>query len=138
VNDINPENLKQYLYRGELMDMNVISEQINIKNQDPTKVELLYTRHGPVVYVDSIHHNAYAVRCGWLEIGGAPDLASLRFGQAKNWEEFRDACSYSHIPGENMIWADKEGNIGCQAVGIAPIRRNFSALIPVPADGRYE
>src|SRR5690606_7700689 len=113
-------------------------EQINVKNQDPTKVELLYTRHGPVVYVDSIHHKAYAVRCGWLEIGGAPYLASLRFGQAKNWEEFRDACSYSHIPGENMIWADKEGNIGWQAVGIAPIRRNFSGLIPVPGDGRYE
>lgn len=138
VYDINPENLKQYLYRGEWMDMNVISEQINVKNQDPTKVELLYTRHGPVVYVDSIHHKAYAVRCGWLEIGGAPYLASLRFGQAKNWEEFRDACSYSHIPGENMIWADKEGNIGWQAVGIAPIRRNFSGLIPVPGDGRYE
>lgn len=138
VYDINPENLKQYLHRGEWMDMNVISEQINVKNQDPTEIELLYTRHGPVVYVDSVHHKAYAVRCGWLEIGGAPYLASLRFGQAKNWEEFRDACSYSHIPGENMIWADKQGNIGWQAVGIAPIRRNFSGLIPVPGDGRYE
>ena len=37
-----------------------------------------------------------------------------------------------------MVWADKEGNIGWQAVGIAPIRRNFSGLVPVPGDGRYE
>ena len=37
-----------------------------------------------------------------------------------------------------MIWADKEGNIGWQAVGIAPVRTNFSGLVPVPGDGRYE
>jgi penicillin amidase len=58
--------------------------------------------------------------------------------QAKTWKEFREACSYSHIPGENMVWADSKGNIGWQAVGIAPIRRNFSGLVPVPGDGRYE
>ncbi|MFT4737474.1 MAG: penicillin amidase [Paraglaciecola sp.] len=37
-----------------------------------------------------------------------------------------------------MVWADKEGNIGWQSVGIAPIRTNFSGLVPVPGDGRYE
>jgi len=37
-----------------------------------------------------------------------------------------------------MIWADKKGNIGWQAVGIIPIRKNFSGLVPVPGDGRYE
>jgi penicillin amidase len=58
--------------------------------------------------------------------------------QAKTWEEFRAACAYSNIPGENMIWADRAGNIGWQAVGIAPIRPNFSGLVPVPGDGRFE
>jgi penicillin amidase len=37
-----------------------------------------------------------------------------------------------------MIWADRTGNIGWQAVGIAPIRKNWSGLVPVPGDGRYE
>jgi len=58
--------------------------------------------------------------------------------QATCWDEFRDACSYSNIPGENMVWAGKDGTIGWQAVGIAPIRSNFSGLVPVPGDGRYE
>ncbi|GIT21355.1 MAG: hypothetical protein CM1200mP40_10370 [Gammaproteobacteria bacterium] len=57
-----------------------------------------------------------------MEVGGAPYLASLRMDQAKTWEEFRVASNYSNIPGENMIWADRDGNIGWQAVGIAPIR----------------
>lgn len=136
--DINPENLNQYLYKGEWVDVKVISDIINVKNKKPVEIDFAYTRHGPIVYVDSVHNKAYAIRCAWLEIGGSPYLASLRMGQAKNWEEFRDACSYSHIPGENMIWADKNGDIGWQAVGISPIRRNFSGLVPVPGDGRYE
>jgi penicillin amidase len=37
-----------------------------------------------------------------------------------------------------MIWADTIGNIGWQTVGIIPIRKNFSGLVPVPGDGRYE
>ena len=138
VYELNPDNNRQYLYNGNWEDMNVITETIKVKGQEDVTVDLLYTRHGPVTYVDSLNHKAYAVRNAWLESGGSPYLASLRMDQAKTWEEFREACNYSHIPGENMIWADKDGNIGWQSVGIAPIRRNFSGLIPVPGDGRYE
>lgn len=138
VYDLNPENTNQYLYNGAWEDMNVISETIKVKDQADVNVELFYTRHGPVTYVDSVHNKAYAIRAAWLEPGGSPYLASLRMDQAKTWEEFREACSYSHIPGENMVWADKKGNIGWQSVGIAPIRRNFSGMVPVPGDGRYE
>ncbi|MFT6827135.1 MAG: penicillin amidase, partial [Roseivirga sp.] len=106
--------------------------------QDAQTIDLKYTQHGPVTYVDEKNLVAYAVRCAWLEPGGSPYLASLRMDQAQTWEEFREACNYSHIPGENMIWADKKGNIGWQAVGIAPVRNNFSGLVPVPGDGRYE
>jgi penicillin amidase len=138
VYDLNPENKNQYLYNGAWEDMNVITEAIKVKDQAEVNVELFYTRHGPVTYVDSVHNKAYAIRAAWLEPGGSPYLASLRMDQAKTWEEFREACNYSHIPGENMIWADKKGNIGWQSVGIAAIRRNFSGLVPVPGDGRYE
>ena len=37
-----------------------------------------------------------------------------------------------------MIWADVKGDIGWQAVGIAPIRKNFSGLVPVLGNGKYE
>jgi penicillin amidase len=138
VYETNPENPDQYRYGGTWEDMEVIRESIPVKGKPDHAVELKYTRHGPVVFEDQKRHKAYAVRCAWLEPGGAPYLASLRMDQAKTWEEFRAACNYSHIPGENMVWADTEGNIGWQAVGIAPVRKNFSGLVPVPGDGRYE
>lgn len=138
VYETNPDNPSQYRYQDRWEDMRVIEEEIQVKGQDPVQAELKYTRHGPVVYEDKENNVAYAVRAAWMEIGGAPYLASLRMDQAKNWEEFREACSYSHIPGENMVWADKEGNIGWQPVGISPIRPNWSGLVPVPGDGSHE
>ncbi len=138
VYELNPENSYQYKYQGQWEDMKNIQETIKIKGQKDTIVNLSYTRHGPVTHIDKENNVAYAVRCAWLEPGGSPYLASLRMDQANNWEEFREACNYSHIPGENMVWADKKGDIGWQAVGIAPIRRNFSGLVPVPGDGSYE
>ncbi len=138
VYDLNPENLNQYKYQDQWVNMDIITEQIKVKGAEDVAIDLRYTQHGPVTFIDSARLKAYAVRCAWMEPGGAPYLASLRMDQAKNWEEFRAACNYSHIPGENMIWADREGNIGWQAVGIAPLRRNFSGMLPVPGDGRYE
>ncbi len=134
----NPANHSRYEYKGVWESMRTSRESIPVKGEAPVEVTLKYTRHGPVVYEDSVRHLAYAVRAAWLEPGGAPYMASLRMDQAKTWEEFRAACNFSNIPGENMIWADISGNIGWQSVGIAPIRPNSSGLVPVPGDGRYE
>ena len=37
-----------------------------------------------------------------------------------------------------MVWADVNGQIGWQAVGLSPRRANWDGLLPVPGDGRYE
>jgi penicillin amidase len=136
--ETNPQNPGQYKYRGNWEDMTIIQETIPVKNENPVTVDLKYTRHGPVLHEDRKNHRACALRAAWLAIGGAPYLASLRMDQAKNWEEFRQACQYSHTPSENMVWADRENNIGWQAVGITPIRKGWKGLLPVSGDGRFE
>ena len=135
---VNPDNPNQYQHKGEWREMELEYDTIAVKGSQPVPVIYKYTHHGPVVFEDEENQITYAVRCGWMEFGGSPYLASLRMDQAKTFEEFREACNYSNIPGENMIWADKAGNIGWQSVGIAPLRRNFSGMVPVPGDGRYE
>jgi penicillin G amidase len=138
VYDTNPANPLQYKYNGGWEDMKVIKNSIPVKGQAPVAVDLKYTRHGPVVFEDAAHHKAYAIRAAWLETGGAPYLASLRMDQSHSWQQFQDASSYSRTPAENMVWADTDGDIGYQAVGAAPLRPNWSGLVPVPGDGRYE
>ncbi len=138
VYDINPDNLLEYRYQNKWEKMTVVKETIPIKGGKSEIVELKYSRHGPVVFEDLKMKKAYAIRCAWLEIGGAPYLASLRMNQSKTWEEFRAACSYSHIPALNMVWADRKGNIGWQVVGITPVRKGFSGMVPLKGDGSQE
>jgi penicillin amidase len=134
----NPKNPNQYFYQRKWEEMKVIQEKIPVKGESDFKAELKFTHHGPVLLEDTENHRAYALRAAWLEIGSAPYLASLRMDQARNWQEFREACSYSNTPSENMVWADVEGNIGWQAVGIAPRRKNWNGLLPVPGNGKFE
>lgn len=136
--DLHPDDPLQYKYKGEWVEMKAISDTISVKNRAPEIVTHYYSVHGPVTFIDHELGKAVAVECAWLEPGGAPYLASLRMGQATTWEEFREACRYNHIPAENMVWADKNGNIGWQATGIAPIRKGYSGLVATLGDGSQD
>jgi penicillin amidase len=138
VYDIHPQNPIQYFYKGNWVDMTIIQDTIKVKGQADEIASHYYTVHGPVTFIDKELNKAVAVECAWLETGGAPYLASLRMDQSQTWEEFREACSFNHIPAENMIWADKEGNIGWQATGITPLRANHSGLVISLGDGSMD
>lgn len=136
--EIDPADPNRYRYRGGWETMGVERETIQVKGESEFTAQLKFTRHGPVIHEDREHHRAYALRAAWLEEGCAPYLASLRIDQARSWLEFRDACRHFLTPSENMVWADVDGHIGWQAVGLAPRRSSWDGLVPVPGDGRYE
>jgi penicillin amidase len=138
VYDIRPDNPHQYFYKGQWHEMEKIQDTISVKGMPDEIVNHFYTVHGPVTFIDEDLNKAVAVECAWLEPGGAPYLASLRMDQSQSWEEFREACAYNHIPAENMVWADKDGNIGWQATGITPLRKNHSGLLPSLGDGSMD
>ena len=138
VYETDPADPTRYRYGDGWEAMKTIRETIAVKGRSKVDVNLRYTRHGPVVYEDRPHHRAYAVRAAWLEEGTAPYLASLRLDQAASWTEFREACRSFLTPSENLVWADVDGHIGWQAVGLAPRRHNWDGLLPVPGDGRFE
>jgi penicillin amidase len=138
VYDINPANPLQYKFGKGWETMKVVHESVPVKGQAAEEVDLKFTRHGPVLFEDKVHHKAYAARAAWLEPGGSPYLATLRVDQAQNWTQFTDAISYARTPALNFVWGDKSGDIGYNAATIAPRRMNFSGLVPVPGDGRYE
>ncbi len=138
VYETDPEDTLRYRYKDGWERMRVESETVPVRGQPAETIELRFTRHGPVLHQDLENHRAYALRAAWLEIGTSPYLPSLRFDQARTWEEFRQACAFFLAPSENMIWADRDGNIGWQATGITPLRPNWDGLLPVPGDGRFE
>ena len=129
---------RSYRYNGVAATMRVEYDTIRVRGAPPVPVTLRFTRHGPVLFEDSTRHVAVALRAAWFEPGGAPYLASLRIDQARTWSEFRKAVAYAHMPALNWLWADTSGAIGWQSAGIAPIRKRWDGLVPVPGDGRFE
>ena len=141
VYETNPANPDQYRYNGEWETMRTVTESIPVRGGASELVELKFTRHGPVIQRDKAGGKAYAVRAAYLEFPGtAAYLPSLRLNQARDWNEFTEGMARHFTPSENMVYADIEGNIGWFGGSITPIRpqADWSGLLPVPGDGRYE
>jgi penicillin amidase len=140
VEKTDPQNPDRYLYKGQWEGMRVEREKINVKGRAaPIEVELKFTRHGPVIYEDRKGNRAVALRWAGSEPGTAGYLGSLSLDRARNWKEFQAALEGCKVPALNYVYADVEGNIGWVAAGLAPVRKNWSGLLPVPGHtGRYE
>ena len=75
--------------------------------------------HGPVIYEDRSRHRAYALRWVGSEPGTAGYLAGLAVPAPRTGGNFSAALERYKVPSENLIYADVDGNIGWQAVGLA-------------------
>ena len=138
VERINPDNPNEYKSAGKWVPFKIEQEQVNVKGQAPQTVTLKFTLHGPVLYENKSH--AYALKWVGDGPGGAGYLAALRLARARNWQEFQKGAQYYNVPSENLNYADRGGNIGWIAGGLAPVRsKGHNGLFPVPGDtGEYE
>ncbi|MEW5982677.1 MAG: penicillin acylase family protein [Acidobacteriota bacterium] len=140
VEQLDPLRAGHYLYKGMSEPMRIERETIRVRGEAvPRVIELRFTRHGPVLHVDSARRRAYALRWVGMEPGTAGYLRSLALNQARTWPEFLEAARGWLVPSENLVYADVDGNIGWVAAGMAPIRPGWSGLLPVPGhEGKYE
>jgi penicillin amidase len=139
VEQLDPANADRYLYKGAWQAMRVERERVKVKGLPDREMELRFTRHGPVLHVDAARHRAYALHWVGSEPGSAGYLRSLMLDTARNLQDFRAAVAGWKIPSENIVYADVDGNIAWIAAGLAPIRKNWTGLLPVPGqNGEYE
>jgi len=137
IETINPKNNNQYLYDGKWLDMKIINESIKLKNGRDTTIIIRLTHHGPII--TDVHNllkgennsMSMAWTGNWLtkEIDGLFDLAT-----SKNWSDFSRAVQKFGVPGQNIVYADVQGNIGWRPAVFIPIRKEGSSLIPRPGD----
>ena len=152
IEKINPENQNQYEFQGEWVDMDMITETINVAGGEPVEITVQITRHGPIITeaysLEDFHEitgvelpEQYALALRWAALDVTCVLcAFLDFNYAQGWEEFRAAASQLSAPSQNLVYADIEGNIGYQTPGNIPIRnQGHNGLHPVPGwTGDYE
>lgn len=138
VEELNPSNPKEVRWRDGWEPVRLVVEDMRVKGQATQKVELQFTRHGPIFYIDAARHRAYALRTVLHEPGTAPYLAGLRLASTANCREFLDAAMYWHAPSENLICGDVDGNIAWQASALTPRRKRWTGRLPVSGTGAYE
>ena len=135
----NPANPRQFLFKGVWENATVVQEEIRVRGRpDPVRLEIPYTRHGPVINAEAGDEAPLALR--WVAYEPTQLLRSVvRLDLANNWQEFRAALCDFAVPAQNFVYADVAGNIGYQLPGLIPIRARGDGLLPVPGwTGEYE
>jgi len=118
----------QYLTPGGWMQPEHRREVIHVKDKPDVIVDVVLTRHGPIV-TDMVPGETRKLALRWTLYDGmrSPFFA---VDSAQNWEEFRRAFSELDAPGQNVVYADVDGNIGYQATGKIPIRAAGDGSLP--------
>ncbi len=136
---LNPADPNQYEFMGRWEDLEIVTEEIAVKGQDPVTIQVRLTRHGPLLndVVDGLEQPT-ALR--WTALDAIKLFQSVaRINLAQDWESFRDALRYWDAPSQNFVYADIDGNIGYQSPGRIPIRAKGDGTVPVPGwTGEYE
>jgi penicillin amidase len=113
------------------------AEVIHIKGKPDLTVDVRITRHGPII-TDTLPGETRHVALRWTLYDGLR-MPLFDVNSAQNWDEFRKAFSQFDAPGQNVVYADVDGNIGYQATGHVPIRAAGDGGLPVSgADDAHE
>ena len=142
-----------YEYDGKQMPLITRTETFKVEGAKAQTITVRSTRHGPII--SDVDHDiaevgtqaevggtkgGYAVALRWTALTPAPTIkAVFALDTAQNWDDFRAAAKLFTVPSQNLVYADKEGNIGYQSPGLIPIRGKGDGRWPVPGwDPAYE
>ncbi len=103
-------------------------EIIHVKGKPDVTVDVTLTRHGPVI-TELIPGETRKLALRWTLYEGtrAPFFA---VDAAQNWGQFQQAFAGLDAPGQNVVFADVDGNIGYHATGKVPIRASGDGSLP--------
>jgi len=147
---INPENPRQYRTPNGWAQFQEREEVIRIKGQPDEKLVVRTTRHGPVMsdanaaYANVLDTRKFVLALRWtaLDADNQTALAGLQANTAQSVEELLAAYALYHSPMQNVVAADTAGRMAYQAVGRVPVRgpaNDLRGMVPAPGwDAKYD
>ncbi|WP_238993222.1 penicillin acylase family protein [Nocardioides caldifontis] len=149
---------ERYLRGKEWRPFRRRTETIEIAGEEPFTFTVRTSVHGPLISdvapdFASVGANApapegspergegYAVALSWTALSTTRTAEAIfDMARASGWDEFRAAAAKFAAPSQNMVYADREGNIGYQAPGLIPVRgRAHDGNWPAPGwDPAYD
>ena len=141
-----PDDPTRYLAPGSPRSFETRREIIAVKGEPDVEFEFRTSRHGPVLSdLQILGNQAEAPRevmaLAWtaLRDDDLTPQAALALARAENWQAFVAALKDFHGPQQNMVYADRDGNIGFYAPARVPLRRKGNGWLPAPgSSGAYD
>jgi penicillin G amidase len=141
VERFNKDDPRLYEHDGEWRQAEIVREEIRVRGRSrPEALDVTITHHGPIVNEALGASDEEPLALSWtaLQLPLLTD-ASYRAARAESGEELVAAVSDHTAPPLNMLWADREGNIGYRLVGKLPIRKGGCPDLPKPGwTGEFE
>lgn len=109
---------------GEWRDLETREEVVRVKGGEEVRFTVRSTRRGPII-TDSVTSTKLTdpVSLRWDSLRPGQTARTIRqLNRATDWDEFRAACRGWLAPAQNVVYADRHGNIGFQHMGEVPIR----------------
>ena len=146
IETIDPDDPTRYLAPGSPRSFETRREIIAVKGEPDVEFEFRTSRHGPVLSdLQILGNQAEAPRevmaLAWtaLRDDDLTPQAALALARAENWQAFVAALKDFHGPQQNMVYADRDGNIGFYAPARVPLRRKGNGWLPAPgSSGAYD
>ena len=136
------DNPGQYLTPDGPRPFETREETFEVRGEEPVRVTLRATRHGPVVSdllgegdgAGALLAPDTVVALAWpaLRDDDRSGEALYRINRARSWDDFTAAVRDWHSPQQNIVYADRQGSIGFAAPARVPIRRRGDGRTPVP------
>src|SRR5690606_13605802 len=103
---LDPADPGRYRYGDDWEPFRVERESVLVRGQPAQEIDLYFTRHGPVTWIDTQRNLAYALRTVWTEPGSAPYYNSLGVMTATDLEQYRRVMHRWSVPAVNHVYAD--------------------------------
>ena len=139
---VNENDPTLYFSEGQWTAFEVRSETLTVradfpsalrKTLAPLDIKVRSTRHGPVISdIFEVFEHPVSLRWTALTDKDTTYEAFFKLNYAANWSAFNDALSLQVAPGLNMLYADRQGNIGYLGAGHIPVRSKGSGALPMP------
>ena len=133
IEKINPINENQYKHGEEWKNILSVKEVIPLKNGKDTTILVRSTHHGPLIsdIHPLINADNNAVSFSWTGHWITSEMdAWVKLNTMKNWSDFTEGVKDFGVPGQNIVYADIDGNIGWRPAVYIPIRREGFSMLP--------
>jgi penicillin amidase len=121
-----------YYWRGSWRKLAVARYEIPVRGAATVHLTVNMTVHGPIMT-----QAGQTMAVDWMGNVPSGDLtALLEINKATSFAQFRDALAVWHAPSQNLVYADKAGNIGAISAGYYPqVAAGCQPWLPMPGTG---